>query len=76
MAVEKTMTKAEPADVARREEQEPYFQPVCDILERSDAVVLRFDMPGVARENVDITVDQDLIASFLQSSSSHILYSK
>jgi HSP20 family molecular chaperone IbpA len=61
MAVEKTMTKAEPADVVRRREHEQYFQPVCDILERPDAVVLRFDMPGVAKENVDITVDKDLM---------------
>lgn len=61
MAAKEMMTKAQPADVVRRQEQEQYFQPACDIVERAGAVVLRFDMPGVARENVDITVDKDLL---------------
>jgi HSP20 family protein len=46
------------AEAVRREEQARYFQPATDIVEAPDAVVLKFDMPGVTRENVDITVDQ------------------
>lgn len=61
MAAEQRPVKAEQAEVVRREEQERYFQPATDILETAEGVTLRFDMPGVARENVDITVDKDTL---------------
>jgi HSP20 family molecular chaperone IbpA len=63
MATEQTLTKPEHQDVVRREEntQESYFQPATDIVETSDAVVLTFDMPGVAKENVEITADKDTL---------------
>ncbi len=61
MAAEQRPVKAEQADVVRREEQERYFQPATDILETAEGVTLKFDMPGVARENVDITVDKDTL---------------
>lgn len=32
--------------------------PAADILETQDAVVLKLDMPGVSKENVDITIDK------------------
>jgi len=61
MAAEQRPVQAEQAEVVRREEQERYFQPATDILETADGVTLKFDMPGVARENVDITVDKDTL---------------
>jgi len=61
MTAEQRLAKAEQAEVVRREEQEQYFQPATDILETADEVILNFDMPGVARENVDITVDKDTL---------------
>ena len=61
MAAEQRPVKAEQAEVVRREEQERYFQPATDILETAEGVTLKFDMPGVARENVDITVDKDTL---------------
>ena len=61
MAVEQRPVKAEQAEVVRREEQERYFQPAADILETAEGVTVTFDMPGVARENVDITVDKDTL---------------
>jgi HSP20 family molecular chaperone IbpA len=47
MAAEQKLAKAQPAEVARRAEQDHYFQPATDIIETPDAVVLKFDMPGV-----------------------------
>jgi HSP20 family protein len=61
MAAEQKLAKPEPAQVVRREDQEQYFQPATDILEVADGVTLKFDMPGVAKENVDITVDKDML---------------
>jgi HSP20 family protein len=61
MAGEKELTKAQQAEVTRREEQERCFQPAADITETVEGVVLKFDMPGVAKENVDITVDKDTL---------------
>jgi HSP20 family molecular chaperone IbpA len=61
MAAEQRLTTKEQADVVRREPQERYFQPGTDILETAEGVTLKFDMPGVGRENVDITVDKDTL---------------
>ena len=61
MAAEQKLAKAQQAEVARREEQGHYFQPATDIIETVDAVVLKFDMPGVGKENVDITVEKDTL---------------
>jgi len=61
MAAEQRLATKEQADVVRREPQERYFQPATDILETAEGVTLKFDMPGVARENVDITIDKDTL---------------
>ncbi len=61
MAAEQRPVKKEQAEVVRREQQEGYFQPATDIVETAEGVTLRFDMPGVAKENVDITVDKDTL---------------
>jgi HSP20 family protein len=45
--------------VTRREEQpQQYFVPPVDISETPDGLVLRYDMPGVQKGNVDVTVDK------------------
>lgn len=61
MAVETRPSKVEQTQGVRREEQGRCFQPATDIVEMADAVVLTFDMPGVAKENVDITLDKDTL---------------
>jgi HSP20 family protein len=61
MAAEQRPVKKEQAEVVRREEQERYFQPATDIVETTEGVTLKFDMPGVAKEHVDITVDKDAL---------------
>ena len=54
------MVKKEESAVTRREGQSNrrYFVPAADILETQDAVVLTLDMPGVSKENVDLTADK------------------
>jgi HSP20 family molecular chaperone IbpA len=44
-----------------RQGEDRQFQPATDIIETADAVVLKLDMPGVSRENVDLTVDKDML---------------
>jgi len=60
MTAHDTLTKRNPAEVVRKERQEEtvFFRPATDVLETREAVVLRFDMPGVSRDHVDITVDK------------------
>jgi len=61
MAVEQRPARAEQAQVVRRQDQNRQFQPATDIIETADAVILKLDMPGVAKENVDLTVDKDML---------------
>jgi HSP20 family protein len=54
------LTKREPATVARR--QEPVtFVPAADIWETEHEVVLRLDMPGVAKDGVEVKVERDTL---------------
>jgi len=53
------ITRPQQAAVTRREEQtQRYFVPPVDISETPDGLVLRYDMPGVKKDNADITVDK------------------
>jgi len=53
------ITRPQQAAVTRREEQtQQYFVPPVDISETPDGLVLRYDMPGVKKDNADITVDK------------------
>jgi HSP20 family protein len=42
----------------REEKPQQYFVPAVDISETPEGLVLRYDMPGVAKGNVDVTVDK------------------
>lgn len=61
MAAQDTLAKKEHADVVRRQGQNEYYQPAVDIRETAEDVVLQFDMPGVGKDNVDLTVDKGLL---------------
>ena len=54
------MTKREQANVTRvdKEEKTQYFQPATDVQETGEDIILRFDMPGVSSENIDLTVEK------------------
>ncbi|KPK39451.1 MAG: hypothetical protein AMJ65_11550 [Phycisphaerae bacterium SG8_4] len=51
----------EQTDVVRRQDQTQYYQPAVDIRETSEGVILQFDMPGVEKDNVDLTVDKGIL---------------
>lgn len=61
MASQQNAAQVEHADVVRRQGQNHHFQPATDIVETADAVILKFDMPGVAKESVEITIDKDTL---------------
>jgi len=61
MAAENKLEKSKQTNVKRRQEQSRYYQPAVDIKETSDEVVLKFDMPGVGRDNVELTVDRSTL---------------
>ena len=60
MSAEDKLAKKQQTEVARRQ-QPASFQPAVDICETAEALILKFDMPGVSRENVDITVDKGML---------------
>jgi HSP20 family protein len=54
------LTKREPSAVTRRQEAET-FVPAADIWETEQEVVLRLDMPGVAKDCVEVKVERDTL---------------
>lgn len=37
------------------------FKPVADVVESNDGVTLTIDLPGVAEENVDVTLEENVL---------------
>jgi len=61
MVVEQKTARVEQTQAVRRQEEDSRFQPATDIIETADAVVLKLDMPGVSKQNVDLTIDKDML---------------
>jgi HSP20 family molecular chaperone IbpA len=62
MTAQDTLTRKDQADVVRAPQEETvFFRPATDVFETQDSVILRFDMPGVAKDQTDITVDKGLL---------------
>jgi len=62
MVAQETLSKTGQAEVVRAPQEETvFFRPATDVFETQDCVVLRFDMPGVAKDAADITVDKGLL---------------
>ena len=61
MNAQDTLSKKEHSEVTRREDHSQYYQPAVDIKETPEEVILQFDMPGVSKDNVDLTVDKGLL---------------
>ncbi|MBN1361067.1 MAG: Hsp20/alpha crystallin family protein [Sedimentisphaerales bacterium] len=58
---EQELAQPQQTTVTRREREETpqqYFAPAVDISETPEGLVLWYDMPGVRKDNVDITVDK------------------
>lgn len=42
-----------------RDRSDVYYKPAVDIRETEDAFILECDMPGVSKDNLDVTLDRD-----------------
>ena len=62
MAPEEKLAKRTETEVTRREERPQYFVPAVDISETENEVILKYDMPGVAKEDVDITAEKNTLS--------------
>lgn len=51
--------KRKQSDVTRKQQQDNYYIPAVDIWETEDAIEMQVDMPGVAKEDVDINVERN-----------------
>lgn len=49
-------------DATRRQGSEAYFQPAADITETDENIILAFDMPGVPKEGIDVTLEKGVLS--------------
>jgi len=62
MTTQDTLSKKDQTQVVRSAQEEAvFFRPSTDVFETEDSVVLRFDMPGVPKDQADITVDKGML---------------
>jgi HSP20 family protein len=50
------------AEMTRPERQPQYYVPAVDVSETPEELILRYDMPGVRKDNVDITLDKGMLS--------------
>ena len=62
MTAEDKLAKKEQAAATRRIDRPEYYQPAVDICETSDEVILKYDMPGVDKDNVEITAERNTLS--------------
>ncbi len=61
---EQTLAKTQKAEVTRREgaeQQQRTYVPLADIWETEDEIVVKLDMPGVDKKDIDIKVEADTL---------------
>ncbi|HEX9145680.1 MAG TPA: Hsp20/alpha crystallin family protein [Candidatus Binatia bacterium] len=70
---EKTVPTTQNKPLANREEtrsEERYVTPPVDIYENGDALIVTADLPGVAKENLDVRVENNLLT--IRGKPSHL----
>jgi len=58
MASKNELAERAQGDVTAQEKKTSYFRPAVDVSENADGIILRYDMPGVAKDSVDISIDK------------------
>ena len=58
---EDRLAKTQQVEALRRSDSEECYQPSADIRETGDEIILEFDMPGVAKDSVEVTVEQGIL---------------
>jgi len=62
MAANHELAERAPGDVAAQEQKAPYYRPAVDVSEGGDGLILRYDMPGVGKDSVDISIDKGTLS--------------
>jgi HSP20 family protein len=62
MAAKQELAERQQAEVTRREERPQYYRPAVDVSESAKELILRYDMPGVRKDKVDITMDKGTLS--------------
>jgi HSP20 family protein len=73
MAERTVATRPQPKPPSSREEtrsQEQYVTPPVDIYETGEGLVVKADLPGVAKENLDVRVENNLLT--IRGRSAHV----
>jgi HSP20 family protein len=73
MAEKTVATRSQPRTPPSREEtrsQEQYVTPPVDIYETGEGLVVKADLPGVAKENLDVRVENNLLT--IRAKSAHV----
>ena len=61
MAPENNIEKRAESEITRREQHPEFYLPAADICETDNEFVITFDMPGVEKDNLEITVEKNLL---------------
>ncbi|HEY7318406.1 MAG TPA: Hsp20/alpha crystallin family protein [Candidatus Binatia bacterium] len=73
MAERTVATRSQQRTPATREEtrsQEQYVVPPVDIYETNEGLIVKADLPGVAKENLDVRVENNLLT--IRAQSTHV----
>jgi len=73
MAERTVAARSQTATAPKKEEhrsQERYVTPAVDIYETGDGLVVKADLPGVAKENLDIRVENNLLT--IRGAAAHV----
>ncbi len=62
MAKKNEIVERPQAEVTRREQPPQYYVPAVDVSETPEGLILRYDMPGVKKGNIDITLDKGTLS--------------
>jgi len=61
MATEQQLTERSNSEMDQVREEARYYRPAVDVSETTEELILRYDMPGVHRGNVDIVVEKNTL---------------
>jgi HSP20 family protein len=61
MAHKEELATRPEAGVTRRDRGGEYYVPAVDVSEKKNEMILRYDMPGVGKEDLEITVENNIL---------------
>lgn len=61
MAAEQQLAERPQSEMGEVRKEAQYYRPAVDVSETDEELILRYDMPGVHRDNVDIVVEKETL---------------